>query len=112
MDNIEGVDKSLIVLTTTPDLAVAERIAATLVERHLAACVNIVPGLISMYRWKSELQRDNELLLVIKTIQSVYPRVEAAISELHPYELPEIIALPVSTGSNKFLHWIEGEVDS
>ena len=96
----------LIVLCTCPDLATAERIAETVVGERLAACVNIVPGLTSIYRWEGQIQRDAELLLLIKTRQEVYPLLEARIRELHPYQIPEIIALPIQTGSAAYLHWI------
>lgn len=96
----------LIVLCTCPDLATAERIAETVVGERLAACVNIVPGLTSIYRWEGQTQRDMELLLLIKTPQAAYPRLEARIRELHPYQVPEIIALPIQTGSVAYLDWI------
>ena len=96
----------LIVLCTCPDLATAERIAETVVGERLAACVNIVPGLTSIYRWENQMQRDTELLLLIKTRQTVYLRLEARIRELHPYQIPEIIALPIQTGSATYLDWI------
>ena len=96
----------LIILCTCPDLATAERIAETVVDERLAACVNIVPGLTSIYRWEGQIQRDTELLLLIKTRQEVYPLLEARIHELHPYQIPEIIALPIQTGSAAYLDWI------
>jgi periplasmic divalent cation tolerance protein len=96
----------LVVLCTCPDLASAERIAETLVGERLAACVNILPGLTSIYRWENQTQRDTELLLLIKTQQTVYSRLEARIRELHPYQIPEIIALPIQAGSAAYLDWI------
>ena len=100
----------LIVLCTCPDLATAERIAETVVGERLAACVNIVPGLTSIYRWEGQIQRDAELLLLIKTRQEVYPLLEARIRELHPYQIPEIIALPIQIGSAAYLDWIAVQV--
>ncbi|MDG4552352.1 MAG: divalent-cation tolerance protein CutA [Candidatus Contendobacter sp.] len=96
----------LIILCTCPDLATAERIAETVVGERLAACVNIVPGLTSIYRWENRAQRDTELLLLIKTHQAVYSSLEARIRELHPYRIPEIVALPIQTGSAAYLNWI------
>ena len=96
----------LIILCTCPDPATAERIAETVVGERLAACVNIVPGLTSIYRWEGQIQRDAELLLLIKTRQAVYPLLEARIRELHPYQTPEIVALPIQTGSAAYLDWI------
>lgn len=96
----------LLILCTCPDLATAERIAETVVGERLAACANIVPGLTSIYRWQGQVQRDAELLLLIKTREAVYPLLEARIHELHPHQTPEIIALPVQTGSAAYLDWI------
>jgi periplasmic divalent cation tolerance protein len=96
----------LIILCTCPDPATAERIAETVVGERLAACVNIVPGLTSIYRWEGRMQRDAELLLLIKTRQAVYSLLEARIRELHPYQIPEIIALPIQTGLAAYLDWI------
>lgn len=95
-----------IILCTCPDLATAERIAETVVGERLAACVNIVPGLTSIYRWEGQTRRDIELLLLIKTPPAAYPRLEARIRELHPYQVPEIIALPIQAGSAAYLNWI------
>ncbi|HRD49987.1 MAG: divalent-cation tolerance protein CutA [Candidatus Competibacter sp.] len=97
---------SLLILCTCPDPATAERIAETLVGEQLAACANIVPGLTSIYRWQGQIQRDSELLLLLKTRQAIYPLLEARIRELHPYQVPEIIALPIQAGSAAYLDWI------
>lgn len=96
----------LVVFCTCPDQASAERIAATVVEERLAACVNMLPGLTSIYRWREQIQRDTELLLLLKTQGTVYPLLETRIRELHPYDVPEIIALPVRMGSSAYLDWI------
>lgn len=96
----------LIILCTCPDRTTAERIAETVVSERLAACVNIVPGLTSIYRWEGQIQREVELLLLIKTRQEIYSLLEARIRELHPYQVPEIIALPIQTGSVAYLDWI------
>ena len=96
----------LIILCTCPDRATAERIAETVVSERLAACVNIAPGLISIYRWEGQIQCEAELLLLIKTCQAVYPQLEARIRELHPYQVPEIIALPIQAGLAAYLDWI------
>ena len=96
----------LIILCTCPDRTTAERIAETVVSERLAACVNIAPGLTSIYRWEGQIQREAELLLLIKTRQAVYSRLEARIRALHPYQVPEIIALPIQAGSAAYLDWI------
>lgn len=96
----------LVVYCTCPDQAVAERIAETVVDERLAACANIVPGLISIYRWQGQVRRDSELLLMIKTRGVVYALLEARIRELHPYQVPEIVALPIQVGAVDYLGWI------
>jgi periplasmic divalent cation tolerance protein len=98
--------KTLVVLCTLPDQEVAARIAAILVQERLAACVNIIPGLTSVYRWKGTVHQDNEVLLLIKSNAAVYPQLEQRIKALHPYELPEIIAVPIQTGQADYIKWI------
>jgi periplasmic divalent cation tolerance protein len=95
-----------LVLCTCPNHAVAEQIANTLVSRHLAACVNIVPGITSVYFWKGKLEHDQEHLMLMKTDSSHYTEVERCIVDLHPYELPEVIAVPVQHGFEDYLTWI------
>lgn len=96
----------LVVYCTCPDQTVAERIAETVVCERLAACANIVPGLISIYRWQGQVRRDVELLLIMKTRGVVYSLLETRIRELHPYEVPEIVALPIQAGSVEYLGWL------
>ena len=100
----------LIVLCTVPDEDTAETIAGTLVAENLAACVNIVPGITSIYRWKGAIERDRELLLIIKSGQGAYPDLERRIRALHPYELPEVIAVPIERGLPEYLDWIKGSL--
>jgi periplasmic divalent cation tolerance protein len=97
----------LLVYCTCPDHATGLRIAETLVDRQLAACVNIVPGLTSVYRWQGQRETASEVLLLIKTRQTNYPELQTAILTLHPYELPEIIAVPIEAGLPAYLAWIE-----
>jgi len=101
-----------LVFCTVPDTDSAGRIAGSLVEERLAACVNIVPGLVSVYRWEGAVQRDNEVLLLIKTTPGVYDRLEARIRALHPYELPEIISVPIQTGQADYIQWIKNTLES
>jgi len=95
-----------IVFCTVPDTDTGHRIAAQLVEYGLAACVNLIPGIESVYRWKGQLEKASEILLMIKSRSADYTEVEAAISALHPYELPEIIAVPLSNGLAGYLDWV------
>jgi periplasmic divalent cation tolerance protein len=96
-----------VVFNNCPNSDSAEKIARTLVERRLAACVNIIPGLRSIYTWKGVCESAEEHLLIIKTSNAVYPALEQSMLELHPYELPEIIAVPMATGLPDYLNWIK-----
>lgn len=93
-------------LCTVPDAATAERLAEALLGEGLAACVTIVPGLTSVYRWQGAIQRDSELLLLIKLRAEVYPRLEARLRELHPYELPEVLSFQPDQGLPAYLAWV------
>ncbi|WP_374249090.1 divalent-cation tolerance protein CutA [Thermomonas sp.] len=97
---------ALLCLCTCPDMATAERIAGTLVEEQLAACVNLLPGVTSLYRWQGRLQRDAEVLLLIKTTRDRYPALQARLPQLHPYELPELLAVEAADGLPAYLHWL------
>ncbi|MCW8906943.1 MAG: divalent-cation tolerance protein CutA [Sedimenticola sp.] len=100
------VDK-LVIYCTCPDRSIAERIAGKLVEAHLAACVSIMAPVSSVYSWQGKIETEEECLLMIKTRQSRYPDLEQTLTSLHPYELPEIIAVPVVRGLPAYLHWID-----
>jgi periplasmic divalent cation tolerance protein len=100
---------TLLVLTNLPDRAAAERLADTLIEKRLAACVNILAPCRSVYRWKGALQRDEEHPVLIKTTADGYAALEAAIRANHPYELPEIVAVPIERGLPAYLDWIAAE---
>jgi periplasmic divalent cation tolerance protein len=95
-----------IVLTTCPDVASAERIARTLVEEELAACVNILPPMRSIYRWQGKIEDASEQLLVIKSATARFPAIRDRLRALHPYELPEIIAVPIVDGLPAYLAWL------
>lgn len=98
------------VLSTAPDPTVAESLAARVVEERLAACANLVPGVTSIYRWEGELRRDSEVLVVFKTTAAAFPSLRARILELHPYDVPEVLALPVPDGADDYLSWVRREV--
>jgi len=99
----------ILILCNAPDQACAERIAAALVERRLAACVNILAPCQSVYRWQGQVERATEVPLLIKTTEPCYAGLEAAIRELHPYEVPEIIAIPITAGLPAYLGWLVAE---
>ncbi len=100
---------SLLVVTNLPDRASAEKLASLLIQRRLAACVNLLAPCVSVYRWRGEVQRDEEHPLLIKTAQDRYAALEAAIRANHPYELPEIIAVSIVHGLPAYLQWVESE---
>jgi periplasmic divalent cation tolerance protein len=99
--------EACVVLVTCASEAAAEALATTLVEERLAACGNIVPGVRSIYRWQGAVQRDSETLLLLKTTAATVPALSGRVRELHPYDLPEVLALPVSGGLHEYLEWIE-----
>lgn len=96
-----------IIFCTCPDKVTAEKIAHLLIENNLAACVNIVPNITSIYRWQGEVERADEVLLLIKARQDAYLALENVIKNHHPYELPEIIAVAIERGLPDYLHWID-----
>jgi periplasmic divalent cation tolerance protein len=97
----------LLVLTTLPDEDAARRIARDMVERGLAACVSIGAPVRSIYRWRGEIEEAFEIPLTIKTADACYDALEQALRAAHPYELPEIVALPVDRGLDAYLHWVD-----
>lgn len=103
------VDKSLLVMTNMPDAVTAHTLARQLVESRLAACANIMPGVQSIYRWQGAIEEAAEVTLLIKTTERRYDELEAAIRAGHPYDLPEVIAVPVDYGSASYLNWVAEE---
>jgi periplasmic divalent cation tolerance protein len=102
----------LVVLCTCPDAPTAARLAGELVERRLAACVNVLPEIRSIYRWQGGIQDDGEALMMVKTSRSAYAQLESWLADHHPYDVPEILALPVARGSAAYLDWVEDETGS
>jgi periplasmic divalent cation tolerance protein len=100
---------TLLVFTNVPERAAAERIADLLIEKKLAACVNILAPCRSVYRWQGAVQHDEEHPLLMKTTTERYPALELALRAAHPYELPEIIAVPVERGLPAYLEWVAAE---
>ena len=107
--NEDEEQAALLVFITCPASA-AEALATTLVERRLAACVNQLPGVVSVYRWHGALERGAETLLIAKTTRERYAALEAAVRALHPYELPEILAVNVASGLSSYLRWVHESV--
>jgi periplasmic divalent cation tolerance protein len=103
---------ALLVLTNLPDRAAAERLAERVIGAQLAACVNILAPCRSVYRWKGAVQHEEEHPMLIKTTAERYPALEQALRAGHPYELPEIIAVPIERGLPAYLEWIVGETRS
>ena len=99
-------ETALIVLTTLPDRESAQQFAEQMIRQNLAACVNILGEMTSIYRWNGEIARGTEHQLLIKTTQAGYPALQAWIREQHPYELPEILALPVAQGLPDYIDWV------
>jgi periplasmic divalent cation tolerance protein len=99
-------EELILCLCTVPDGATGRRIAHHLVETGIAACVNRIPGLVSVYRWETEVQEDDEELLLVKTRADRLEALANAIRQLHPYELPEVVAVPLTGGLEDYLDWI------
>ena len=110
MPNATGTDV-VIVLTSLPDREAALKLARTLVEKRLAACVSVLAECTSVYRWKGVIETAQEVPVQIKIRSALYPEVEAVIRKHHPYELPEIVAVPVVRGLPKFLEWVAAETN-
>lgn len=97
----------VLVFITVPSAEVGQDIATLLVDEKLAACVNIVPGISSIYCWQEAIQQDDELLLIAKTRSTLFERLATTVKRVHPYDVPEVIALPILAGSNEYLAWID-----
>lgn len=106
---MSGAPDVLLVLTNLPDRETAMALADTLITEKLAACVNVLGACTSVYRWQGEIERADEVPLLIKTTAARYAALEAAIRRVHPYELPEIIAVPVAHGLPGYLEWVAAE---
>lgn len=104
---VSEADEYLVVLTTWPDQDAAFQAAGQWVQEGLAACVNVLPMMTSIYPWKGEVETGNEHLMLVKTSRRAFPRLQSAIQDSHPYELPEIVAVPIVAGLPGYLQWID-----
>lgn len=109
MDQVAGSAQTILVLTNCPDEQSANQLALQLLEQKLAACVNIMPHVRSLYRWQGKIERADEITVLIKTARVHYAQLEQAIKDGHPYQVPEIIALPIIAGSFDYLNWLVQE---
>jgi len=103
---------TIVVLITVPSQDVGGAIARAVVEEHLAACVNLVPGITSIFRWDGKVQTETEALLIVKTRPALFGDLAARVRTLHPYTVPEIIALPLAAGNQAYLDWVRESVRS
>ncbi len=99
----------VIVMVTCPEGRSAEKVAGAVLGKRLAACVNTVPGMTSRYWWRGKIERSSEVLLIMKTRGSLVKKLENAVKENHPYDVPEVIAIPITAGSKGYLDWIDSE---
>ena len=106
----EAGDAALMVYCTCPDADTAALLADAAVAESLAACVNQIEGVVSVFQWQGKVERENEVLLIAKTTAARYAALEARWQALHPYELPEVIAVPIDTGSEPYLKWLRSSV--
>jgi len=103
------MDKVMLVYSTAPDGDIATKIARELVEQRLAACVSVMPGVQSIYRWQGAVEEASEVCLMIKTTEARFPELSRVMLSLHPYDVPELIAVPVADGLPAYLQWVREE---
>ncbi|MCA1789127.1 MAG: divalent-cation tolerance protein CutA [Thioalkalivibrio sp.] len=106
----DGADDVSIVLVTAPDVKSAETLALALVEERLAACVNLLPGVTSLYRWEGAVERATEIVMMIKSTAEGFDRLCTRVLELHPYDAPEVVELAVRDGDARYLDWVRKSV--
>ncbi len=99
-----------LVITTCPSMEEAENLAEKILKAKLAACINIVPGVLSLYEWQGKLEREQEYMLLIKSRAEGFPELEKLVQASHSYELPELIAVPIDKGSKAYLNWIDTQL--
>lgn len=112
MKNQTMSDTYCLVLCTCPEGDAVKNLANEIIAKRLAACVNILPGIVSVYPWKDQIETDREQLMLIKTRKILFDRLESFIKEHHPYELPEVIAVPIKAGSAEYFNWMNEWIDT
>jgi periplasmic divalent cation tolerance protein len=106
---VQENDKPVLIYSTFPSAEAAEAVGRVLVERQLAACVNILPGMTSIYRWEGAIARDSEAVMIIKTRKSLSERVTAEVGAMHPYSNPALVEIAINGGSQAYVDWLMGE---
>ena len=104
--------QAIVILVAAPNQQVAKKIAEHIVNKRLAACVNLLPGIRSIYRWQGKIEDDSEILMIIKSRRAKFEELSQSIASMHPYDTPEILALDVSQGSEKYLNWLLAETSA
>ncbi len=107
----DDASELVLALSTAPDGETAARIGRALVDERLAACVSLVPGLTSLYRWQGQVQADAEVLLLMKTRRALVPRLKERLPQLHPYDVPELVVADVVDGLEPYCRWVRGETE-
>ncbi|NVJ60630.1 MAG: divalent-cation tolerance protein CutA [Gammaproteobacteria bacterium] len=107
---MKQIDTAVVILTTAPNPDSAKQLAEQLLERQLVACVNIIDGITSMYRWKDAIEQETESQLIMKTTKEQLTEIESLLSEIHPYDVPELISLPIQSTGNDYGHWLLNSV--
>jgi len=97
---------AIIIYCTCPDIEIADKISRSLIRQHMAACVNQINGVTSIYEWNGKIEHGNEVLLLIKSTMARFDAIETLIRQEHPYELPELVAVPITKGMPEYLDWI------
>lgn len=105
-----ATDDARLVLVTVPDISVAQRLARRILEQKLAACVNIVPGMTSLFWWEEKIDQQAEALLIIKTVAAKLMALIDSVQKEHPYEVPEIVVLPIVGGADSYLRWLRDSI--
>ena len=108
---MQNQEDYLLVISTCPNQDVAKQLAGKIIDEHLAACVNILPNIVSVYKWQGSMEESSESMMLIKSTKQQYENLQSLIVEEHPYELPEVIAVPISGGLPEYLAWINNVIN-